>query len=108
MATEPTIAEMLETARAKAKQPAPEWWQRITEADLPAIYREALAQAVLGPGACVSEEKASQPAVRDLLDLIVRIYTWKAFFLPHVRQTECDPQQTIVRDLRERLRPRHV
>lgn len=98
-----TIDRMLADARAKTKEPPLEWWQRITEDDLPAIYREALARAVGGAGVRMSDDEADLPTTKVLLDHLAQLYTWKSFFVAHLHQTKRDPQQTIVRDLREML-----
>ena len=104
------IDRMLAEARARTRARAGPWWDRITPADLPAIYRESWAQVGLSeraasrvipgpPGAAISE---------SLVGWLGRVYTWRAFFRAHIGQTKRDPQRTIVRDLREFMSRPHA
>ena len=88
-----TIDRMLAEGRARARKPRPEWYERITESDLPKLHEEALDAAF--PGA--------KPLTRSkLLGLMKRVFTWHDYVRPHQRH-KADPLLGMVRNLRDTL-----
>lgn len=85
--SDPTIAEMLASARVRMRAPSGPWWNRITEADVPRLHREALAAVGI---------KYPPP---QLLAIVERTFTWEGYIEPHIRRA--DPMKNMVKNLRE-------
>lgn len=79
---------MLKEARARARAPVPQWWERLTPDTLGELHRSAIQGAGL----------STHP---KLLEIVERKYTWDGFVRPCLRD-HVDPLPRMIRHLRER------
>lgn len=82
-----TITRMLEEARARAKAPVKQWWERLTPDTLGELHLSAIRDAGL-------------PAHPKLLASVERVYTWRDFVRPCL-SAHVNPLPLMVRNLRE-------
>ncbi len=82
-----TIDRMLAEARARARAPSPQWWERLTSDTIGDLHLSAIRDAGL-----VADPRLS--------DLVERTYTWRNFVQPCLR-AHVNPLSLMVEHLRE-------